>query len=82
VSPHDEVEQRAGASAQNEADYPDHQLPPWFAEDDTPRSLEPIVRVTQRAAPKLPLQGDAGPQCLMHRAIRRGLHRTKDRRNA
>jgi hypothetical protein len=24
--------------------YPDHRLPPWFTEDDTPRSLEPIVR--------------------------------------
>jgi hypothetical protein len=24
--------------------YPDHRLPPWFTENATPRSLEPIVR--------------------------------------
>jgi hypothetical protein len=26
--------------------YPNHRLPPWFTEDATPRSLEPIVRPT------------------------------------
>jgi hypothetical protein len=24
--------------------YPNHRFPPWLTEDDTPRSLEPMVR--------------------------------------
>jgi hypothetical protein len=40
----DEVERRGVALSANETALSRSSIPSWLAEDDTPRSLEPIVR--------------------------------------
>lgn len=43
-TPNDEVEPREASPTNNEADLSKSSTPPCLTEDDTPRSLEPIVR--------------------------------------